>query len=107
MMKFKKLNNVSEAHCREFQRRIRGLDKEVRPIIKILSKDVTERVRFENDALLDHFIKFQVFKHLKISTTDLLKGISMIDCVWLPRESVLFNYGDQGLNFYIVVSGKC
>ena len=57
MMKFKKLNNVSEAHCREFQRRIRGLDKEVRPIIKILSKDVTERVRFENDALLDHFIK--------------------------------------------------
>ena len=79
----------------------------MRPVVKSLIKEAVERAKFENDILVDYFIKISVFKHLKISNTDLLKGILMIECLWMPRETVLFNHGDAGINFYIVLSGKC
>lgn len=52
-------------------------------------------------------MKVAVFKSLKISPQDMLKGVSMIEGLWMPKEQILFRYGDPGINFYILLAGQC
>ena len=58
--------------------------------MKALNKDNNERTKEEIDLLMDYFVKIPVFSKLKISNSDLAKGVSMIECFWLPMEQILF-----------------
>ena len=78
----------------------------MRPVIKALSKDQSDRSKIENDILLNYFKKLNCFADLKISNADLLRNIASIECFWLPKHEVLFRIGDRGRNFYIQLSGR-
>ena len=106
-IKYKKLDNVAENHKRDFRRRIINLAPEIRPIIKALSKDHVERSKDEIDLLLNYFCQVPVFSQLKISSIDLLKGVSMIESLFVPKATILFQQNDPGINFYIVIAGQC
>ena len=86
----RKLDNVAEGHKKEFRRRIKNLRKEIRPVVKALSKDNNERTKEDIDLLMNFFVKIPVFSSLKISNSDLAKGVSMIECLWMPQEKILF-----------------
>ena len=106
-VKYKKLDNVAENHKRDFRMRIKNLAPEIRPIIKALSKDHIERSKEEVDMLLNYFCQVPVFSQLKISSVDLLKGVSMIESLFVPKATILFQQNDPGINFYIVIAGQC
>ena len=78
----------------------------MRPVIKALTKDQSDRSKVENDLLLNYFKKLGCFADLKISNSDLLRNIASIECFWLPKHEVLFRIGDRGRNFYIQLSGR-
>ena len=106
-MQYKKLENVAENRKRDFRQRIKNLAPEIRPIIKALSKDHIERSKEEVDMLLNYFCQVPVFSQLKISSVDLLKGVSMIESLFVPKATILFQQNDPGINFYIVIAGQC
>ena len=66
-----------------------------------------DRSKFENDLLVDYFSNVKAFRGLKTQSSDLLKGISTMGCLWLPKNEVLFRYMDRGENFYVCLSGRC
>ena len=56
--------------------------------------------------MFDFFKKIKCFRDLKISNSDLHKGIGSFTCLWMPKHQVLFREGDRGRNFYVQLSGK-
>ena len=87
--------------------KIAKVASEMRPIVKALKKDMSDRSRYENDNLVDYFQHVSCFKSLNFSNSDLLRCVSCMDVVWVPKHEVLIRCGDQGDNFYICLSGRC
>lgn len=52
------------------------LAPEVRPVIKVLAKEVTERTKLDDETLLGYFKKIKFFKEIQVSTSELVKNLN-------------------------------
>ena len=72
---------------------MRSVTAEVRPVIKVLAKDICDRTKIDNELIVNYFRQLEFFKTLNVSTPELLKGINSITVLHLKRQSILFKYG--------------
>jgi len=103
----RKQDNVGIENHHVFINRLAKVNAADRPVVKALSKEFVDRSKNENDLLTDYFSQVKAFKGLKTHSADLLKGISTMGCLFLPKHEVLFRYLDRGENFYVCLSGRC
>ena len=66
-----------------------------------------ERTRKDNDVILSYFLKNRQFRKLTITAVELLKGLNTINVLYLPPKSILFECGQKGEHFYVVLGGQC
>jgi signal-transduction protein with cAMP-binding, CBS, and nucleotidyltransferase domain len=77
-----------------------------RKVVKSLSKPIVERTPQENREMMPFFLAAACFKSLEIQPSDLYKVVQKMEFKRLDKDEVIFNYGDEGDYFYILIYGK-
>ena len=83
------------------------MPKNVRPIVKGLIKPQADRNYADKEAMCDYFKEIKCFKDLNFGMSDLVKVLQVSTIMFVEKQQVLFRIGEQGLTFYICLSGKC
>lgn len=75
-------------------------------LIRILSKPPHERSPYELKELLHFFKSNKTFRDLEVDQTELMKVTSQIGFSFNLAGRYIFQYGDQGDYFYIILTGE-
>ena len=78
------------------------------PIVKACGKDPLKRSDVDNKTLCQYLKKMPCFSQLSLvnSEKDMLRLVSSVTLVCLPKYSVLYRIGELARSFYIVLTGS-
>ena len=77
-----------------------------RKVVKVLQKSQEDRSKPETHMLIEFFMQASCFKELDIKESDLHKVVQKMEYKKCKEKETIFEIGDQGDTFYILVHGR-